>query len=249
MKRQVLINCDDLGYHPSINQAVVEILSRKHIVSTSIMAVGPYFDDAVERLRVIKHTVVGVHLTLSSEYPYLRFGPLSNAPSLVDGKGHFHPDIRPVRESIRPDEVAKEFELQIKKVQQAGLSISHLDGHMFCFEADVGGPQLEQIVKELSNRYSIPYRTRTCSHLKKNIPYNMIWDGYDTENERYGYYRSYLQEPRLAIEELIIHPGKDLTAMTKFSAVASRRYYDYCFFLSEEFETLVREHQLSIVGW
>ena len=130
--RRILINCDDLGYHPTINQAIVEILSQGVIRSASIMAVAPYFDDAVENLKSAGISKIGVHLALGAEYQALSFGPLSSAKSLINGRGFFCPDIQEMREQAQIEDVALEFEQQIAKVVHSGLSVTHLDGHMFC---------------------------------------------------------------------------------------------------------------------
>ncbi len=105
-QRRILINCDDLGYHPTINQAIVEILSQGVIRSASIMAVAPYYDDAVEKLKSAGISKIGVHLTLNSEYQALSFGPLSSAKSLINERGFFYPDIQEVREQAQIEDVA-----------------------------------------------------------------------------------------------------------------------------------------------
>ncbi|MFC1597153.1 ChbG/HpnK family deacetylase [Planctomycetota bacterium] len=38
---------------------------------------------------------VGVHLTLTSEWENCKWGPVTEAPSLVDRQGHFFPTTRP----------------------------------------------------------------------------------------------------------------------------------------------------------
>src|SRR3954462_8677732 len=90
--RRLVITCDDLGYHPTFNEAVVEILSRGIVRAASLMPAAPYFDDAVARLRAAGVTAVGVHLTLNSEYsrlPILPLSPRAQVDSLVEPDGRF----------------------------------------------------------------------------------------------------------------------------------------------------------------
>lgn len=248
-QRRILINCDDLGYHRTINQAIVEILSQGVIRSASIMAVAPYFDDAVEKLKSAGISKIGVHLTLNSEYQALPFSPLSSAKSLINRRGFFCPDIQEMREQAQIEDVALEFEQQISKVVHSGFSVTHLDGHLFCYEKDEGGTELFKAVEQLSFKHALPFRSYSESKLQiiKNI--NMIWDGYDSEEERFAYYRSLFKNHSNTLAELIIHPGIELAQMQLFSATASRRYYDYRFFTSKEFVELIEENHIRIVDW
>ncbi|MCP5110340.1 MAG: ChbG/HpnK family deacetylase, partial [bacterium] len=114
----VLINCDDLGMYPTINDAVVEILAGGIVKSASLMAVGNFFEDAVQKLAREGIREIGVHLTLGSEYTSLPVRPLSEAttvPSLVGGDGAFHPDIRAIRERLDTAEVRRELCLQVNR--------------------------------------------------------------------------------------------------------------------------------------
>jgi len=248
-QRKILINCDDLGYHPTINQAIVEILSQGIIRSASIMAVGPYYEDAVERLKSAGISKIGVHLVVGSEYPTLPFGPLSSAKSLINPRGFFYPDIQTIKDQVNIADVAIEFEQQISKVMHSGLSVTHLDGHMFCYEKDEGGSEMYSLVEQLSRTHSLPFRSYSKSPLQIINKIEMVWDGYDSKDERFGHYRSILTNQSSTLAELIIHPGVDLAQMREFSMTASRRNDDYRFFTSDEFVELIKEHSIRIVDW
>ena len=56
------------------------------------------FLEAVQMLKENPGLDVGVHLTLNSEWENIKWGPLTNAPSLVDANGHFFPMTYPDRE-------------------------------------------------------------------------------------------------------------------------------------------------------
>jgi len=251
-KKTILINCDDLGYHPTINQAIAEILSQGIIRSASIMPAAPFYDDALRKLHEIGVGEVGVHLTLGSEYDCLPIGPLSmpvRVPSLINEKGVFHSDISCVREQLRTDEVVEELELQVAKVLCSGLRITHLDGHMFCYETGEGGQEILEIVETLSKRFGLPFRCLSESESKKVQNVYFIWAGHDTMHERTKFYRIFLERYSDELSELIIHPGNDLNKIEIFSRSGMRRYADYIFFRNKEFHNLIRQQHIKVVTW
>jgi len=250
--RRLLINCDDLGYHPTFNEAIVEILLQGVVRSASIMPAAPYFDDACSRLATAGITGVGVHLTISSEYPRLPIRPLSDPrriSSLVTEEGRFFGDIAAVRDRILPEQVAEEFRNQIDRACAAGLRVTHLDGHMFCYEPDVGGVRLLEVAEAVAAEYGVPLRIRSQSQARSMLRTHMFWKGADETTARFELYRDFFLSYDESLSELIIHPGKDLSPMQEFCATAVRRQADYLFFRDEPFYDLVRSRGIRVITW
>ncbi len=249
--RRLRINCDDLGYHPTINEAIVEILSRGTVRSTSLMPAAPYFEDAIQRLAAAGIDRVGVHLTLGSEYRRLPIQPLCGVrrvPSLVDEQGIFPRDISMHREQINLEEAEIELRAQIERARQCGLRLTHLDGHMFFYEPDVGGPGLAEVAAQLARAYALPIRWRSPAE-QGSPTVHMVWKGAESFEERRDHYLRLIAENTLSFAELIIHPGKDLTAMRAFSSTGHRRFADYLFFRSAQLETALADNNVEVVGW
>jgi hypothetical protein len=75
---------------------------------------------------------LGLHLTLTSDDPHDRWGPVAPTdivPSLVDAQGHFLPGPREALGRIDPREVEIELKAQIQRAREAGLRPTHLDSH------------------------------------------------------------------------------------------------------------------------
>ena len=248
--RDLLVTCDDLGYHPTLNEAIVEILSRGLVRAASLMAAAPHCDDALRRLRAAGLTRVGVHLTLGSEYPALPITPLaprSQVASLVERDGRFPRDLSTCRDRLVATEVAVELRAQIERVRRAGLQITHLDGHMFCYEPEVGGPRALAVAEALAGDYHLPLRRR--SPAPGAVPaVHMLWREARDVEQRCAHYTTFLETFRGPLTELVIHPGKNLDAMRQFSATGERRLADYLFFSGDRFAGLVRSHDIRIVG-
>ena len=73
---------------------------------------------------------VGVHLTLNAEWETYRWGPITHAPSLLDGDGGFPRTVEDAWDHADLDEVRRECRAQIERAIFWGFDVSHLDSHM-----------------------------------------------------------------------------------------------------------------------
>src|SRR5438128_765785 len=92
---QLLIRLDDIGMNHSVNMAAQKVAETGIPVSVSLQFACPWYQEAVAILKEYPNVTVGVHLTLTSEWRYYRWGPVTGrtaVPSLVDSVGYFpHP--------------------------------------------------------------------------------------------------------------------------------------------------------------
>jgi len=73
---------------------------------------------------------VGVHLTVNAEHDLYRWGPITHAPSLLDGDGGFPRTVADVWDHADLDEVRRECRAQVERAILWGFDVSHLDAHM-----------------------------------------------------------------------------------------------------------------------
>jgi predicted glycoside hydrolase/deacetylase ChbG (UPF0249 family) len=132
MAPRLIINADDFGLTPGINRAIAELHQAKVLTSTTLMATGPAFEDAVAIARANPTLGVGCHIVLTDGVPAL---PPQSIPTLLgpDGKT-FRPSFVDfiqalLRGKIREDEIEREALAQVQKLQRAGINITHLDSH------------------------------------------------------------------------------------------------------------------------
>src|SRR3954471_5083964 len=88
--RLLIINDDDFGMGPAINAATLRAFQEGIVSSTSLMAPCLWARHAMQRLKEHPEFPFAVHLTLISEHPLYRWGPLSprdKVPSLLDESG------------------------------------------------------------------------------------------------------------------------------------------------------------------
>ena len=154
MKKQLIINADDFGIHPAVNEAVRKAATEGILTSTSLMAGGEAFDEAVEMARSMPSLGIGIHLTLVGGIkPVL---PPSEVPSLTWDNGVFCHDygkliVRDLEGKISLSEVYAEWDAQIQKIMNTGLPITHMDGHQHMHM----WPHFYPIARDLAKKYHI----------------------------------------------------------------------------------------------
>lgn len=120
---RVIVNADDLGMSPAVNEAIREAARARWITSTSVMATGPAVDDALRWLATRPGVSVGVHLVLTE------FAPLTAAAGIPrEGDGAFGPASMRVPASAG-DALVEEWCAQVARVRAAGIEVTHLDSH------------------------------------------------------------------------------------------------------------------------
>ena len=123
-----IVNADDLGMSDAVNEAIFDGMAVGVVTSSTILAAGPAAAAAVERARSFPQASFGVHLNLSSFRP---LAPSADLRAILNEDGSFHEHaIRRVGWSARlVNAIATEWEAQVKWVIDAGINVSHLDGH------------------------------------------------------------------------------------------------------------------------
>lgn len=159
MGRDLIINVDDIGVHEGAVEAAVEAITDGIAASGSIMTVCEGTAAALELLADRPEVPVGVHLTLTRDFPEWRWAPLTSGPSIQDGGFLLSIDHRErlLARAVAGD-VAAEFRAQIEVVLDAGLHPTHLDWHCL---ADGGREDIFDLTLSLANEYELGIRAWT----------------------------------------------------------------------------------------
>jgi chitin disaccharide deacetylase len=151
--KSLIVNADDLGWTEGVNRGIVEAHRNGIVTSASLLANGSAFASGVEVARSVPGLGVGVHLNLSDGPPV---AARELVTSLVNDRGEFEggPEnllLRVARGGLALHEVEQEWEAQIEKVRDAGIQLTHLDGHKHVHML----PGLFEIALRLAKRYGI----------------------------------------------------------------------------------------------
>ena len=155
--RLLIVNCDDLGSSHAANVGVYEALREGTATSATLMVPCPWAREAAARHR---GEDVGVHLTLNSEWDRYRWGPITHAPSLVDGDGGFPRTVEEVWEHADLDEVRRELRTQVEGGILWGFDVTHLDSHMGTLQLR---PEFFDVYLELAVEFEVPLRLAGAS--------------------------------------------------------------------------------------
>ena len=151
--KNLIVNADDLGWTDGVNRGIVEAFRNGIVTSASLLANGAAFAGGVEAAHSAPDLGVGVHLNLSDGLPVAN---PETVASLLNGKGEFAggPEsllVKLARRRLLLGEVEREWDAQIRKVRDAGIEPTHLDGHKHVHML----PGLFEIALRLAKRHGI----------------------------------------------------------------------------------------------
>ena len=127
--RRLIVNADDFGLTAGVNRAIIEGNHSGIVTSATLMANAKATDAAIDLARTQPSLKTGCHVVLIDGVPLA-----SNLPSLTDGSPRFRSSLKQfalaaTRGQIAADEIQREVETQIRKLQSCGVTITHVDSH------------------------------------------------------------------------------------------------------------------------
>lgn len=150
--RLLIVTCDDLGSTRAANVGVYEALRNGLATSASLMVPCAWSRDAAAQYR---GEDVGVHLTLNAEWETYRWGPITSAPSLLDGDGGFPRTADDTWDHADLDEVRRECRAQVERAILWGFDVSHVDCHLGTL---LRRPEFFDVYVELAVDFGLPVR-------------------------------------------------------------------------------------------
>lgn len=150
MVKKLIINADDLGFSLGVNHAILKANTEGFLSHASLMANTEYFDHAIEEIiPQSKKLKIGVHINLTCAKALFSDNILTENGLLNNTfvKLLFKYKSKKVLQSIE-----KEIELQLLKIKEKGIQISHIDGHEHVHVI----PSINKIVRKLAKKHDIP---------------------------------------------------------------------------------------------
>ncbi len=132
MPARLIVNADDFGLTLGVNRAIRELREAGVLSSATLMANGGAFEDAVAIARTDPGLGVGCHVVLVDGLPV---SPPASIPTLLGSDGRsFRPSLADfvqalLRGQIGEAEIEREALAQVRKLQHAGIAVTHLDTH------------------------------------------------------------------------------------------------------------------------
>lgn len=148
----LLITCGNLGCSHAANVSVYEALHSGIAACASLMIPCPWSREAAANYR---GEVIGVELTLNAPYDTYRWGPLTYAPSLLDGDGGFPRTPSDLWDHADTDEVSRECRVQIERAILWGFDVSYLGVALNVLSPR---PEFFDVYLELAEEFNLPIR-------------------------------------------------------------------------------------------
>lgn len=146
----VIIVCEGLGLCHATNSGITQAMRNGVATSAELHIPCPW-----SRAAAAEHQGedVGVSLTFLAPYDVYRWGPITTAPSLLDGDGGFPRAPDDLGEHADVDEVRREARAQLERAILWGFDPSHLAsyGHALCSR-----PELFDVYLELAVDFGLP---------------------------------------------------------------------------------------------
>jgi len=133
--RRLIVNADDFGLTAGVNRAILETHTGGVVSSATLMATGAAFEDALTAARSAPHLSVGCHVLLVDGTPVSPPGAVDTLLAIRSAE----PDkfcsslsafaARAMLGGFDRDQLVAEVTAQIRRIQSAGLRVTHLDTH------------------------------------------------------------------------------------------------------------------------
>ena len=262
----LIVHGDDLGMTHSVNAASIRALESGGINSASLMVPCPWFPEIADYAKSQPAADFGLHLTLTSERVYYRWGPVAprdKVPSLVDADGYLRHDWSSDAH-IDPKDVETEIRAQVARALRMGVNPTHLDSHqnrLFQTNKDLFAVML-RVAHENNLPVLIPRNWfADFPYLQKSLgPDDVVIDGVITIEPGVppakwaGFYKDALAHLEPGVTELVIHlayADAEMKAATRERDTwgADWRQRDFDFFSSAEFQKLLRDNQIHLITW
>jgi chitin disaccharide deacetylase len=132
--RRLIVNADDFGFTAGVNRGIIEAHTRGIVTSSTLMANGRAFEDAVRLANTVPRLSVGCHVVLIDGEPVQNAQLLPSLTAAHAGGARFRDGLksfaaRALAGRLNPDEIEGETAAQIRKLQSAGIHVSHVDTH------------------------------------------------------------------------------------------------------------------------
>ena len=263
----LIIHADDVGVTHSENAASISAMEQGCVNSASIMVPCPWFPEIAAYARLHPEKDFGLHITLTSEWKYYKWGPVTPAQSvtgLVNKEGFFYSSVDSVVQNASSAEVEKEIRSQVNRAIQFGINPTHLDAHMYSLHQNVDF--LKTFLK-VGHEFKIPvfvYRqVENSLHINldsivtdRDVIFDTILTA-EPENFKSGmsdFYSNSLKNLKPGITYLILHTAYDDAEMKAVTVDhegwgATWRQKDYDFFSSPQCARILKENNIYLVNW
>lgn len=270
--RLLIIHADDMGMCQSVNDATARAMKDGVVTCASVMVPCPWFPHVAAWSKEHPEADLGLHLTLTSEWKYYRWRPVSppdKVPGLIDAEGFLWRSVEEVVAHARPEEVETEIRAQIERARKFGMKPTHVDSHMGTlfskaefFQAYVRAsramgllPMLMEpnpAVLAMAKELGIDYKALSV-HLNEQgfLLLDLLITGAKTPGYegRKKEYHDMIRALKPGVTEIIVHLSRDDDEIRNITGNWQYRADEYRIFTDPDTRELLRKENIKLVGY
>ena len=270
--RVLITHIDDMGFCHAANQASLACLTSGAASCASVIVNASWFREAVQICAEHPEFDVGVHLTLTAEYPTFRWPALSTrdpATGLLDKEGYLWRTREDAIRHVTAEAAKTEMRAQIDTALEAGIDVTHIDTHM----GSVVHPKFLASYLSLADEYGMPaFLPRVTRErlealamgdmaeefvaiLEKvdaaRVPVldEIIVDTLVDLNDKETFYREKIQSIKPGLTHLLFHPAVNGDELQAIADTYGSRHADYLVWSQAKTRQFIVDEGIKLIGY
>jgi predicted glycoside hydrolase/deacetylase ChbG (UPF0249 family) len=270
--RVLILHIDDMGFCHAANAASLACLTEGSATCASILVNGPWFQEAVQMAKANPQLDLGVHLTLTAEYPTYRWPALSSRDpetGLLDADGYLWATREDAVRKVSVAAAEGEMRAQIDGALAAGIDVTHIDTHM----GSVVHPKFLGSYLRLAHEYGVPaFLPRITRDRLQALGEGDMADEFlqvlamiDTDQvptlddiiietlvpktSKHDFYRDLIKGVQPGLTHLLFHPAVAGAELEAIADTHASRHADYEAFLDRSLRDFAESLGIHLVGY
>jgi len=270
--RVLILHIDDMGFCHAANAASLACLTEGSATCASILVNGPWFQEAVQMAKANPQLDLGVHLTLTAEYPTYRWPALSSRDpetGLLDADGYLWATREDAVRKVSVAAAEGEMRAQIDGALAAGIDVTHIDTHM----GSVVHPKFLGSYLRLAHEYGVPaFLPRITRDRLQALGEGDMADELlqvlamiDTDQvptlddiiietlvpmtSKHDFYRDLIKGVQPGLTHLLFHPAVAGAELEAIADTHASRHADYEAFLDRSLRDFAESLGIHLVGY
>lgn len=270
--RVLITHIDDMGFCHAANVASVACLQSGAASCASIIVNAPWFREAVDICKAHPEFDVGVHLTLTAEYPAYRWPALSSrdpSTGLLDKEGYLWHTREDAVRHVTADAAESEMRAQIDTALEAGIDVTHIDTHM----GSVVHPKFLKSYLALAQEYGVPAflpnvtreRLASLRHGDMAEDFLAVMEKIDNSavptldeiiistlvdlKDKDAFYKEIINGIQPGLTHLLFHPAITGDELAAIANTYDSRHADYLFWRNPDNRRYIEEAGIRLIGY
>ena len=270
--RVLILHIDDMGFCHAANAASLACLTEGSATCASILVNGPWFQEAVQMAKANPQLDLGVHLTLTAEYPTYRWPALSSRDpetGLLDADGYLWATREDAVRKVSVAAAEGEMRAQIDGALAAGIDVTHIDTHM----GSVVHPKFLGSYLRLAHEYGVPAflpritrdRLQALGEGDMEDEFLQVLAMIDTDQvptlddiiietlvpmtSKHDFYRDLIKGVQPGLTHLLFHPAVAGAELEAIADTHASRHADYEAFLDRSLRDFAESLGIHLVGY